>query len=270
MTIAHEYFSHLCLLGTCPNLATLKLHHSGIDELHNVPTALDKAKVWLSDCKSLRTLEVFHRYGPEFVTGALIDENVPIRSLELTPDTRSYSKSFYEALTTKSSIKELRIRFFRYADIHQVNPKKSHNHFWESILTLHSLQSLYVKADWLTDDDIKHIAERLGRLQCLKLHNHHYLTDATWDSLSSMPILTSFIQGGSSHFTLKGILSFINKLGPGNRGFHLEVNTPSRYFTEAELASTRSLLNSKVGGTIEVYYFEPMMLRRLRGPVRYP
>lgn len=253
LVIHHDFFFHLYLLGTCPNLATLELRHSGRLDGPNVPLALDKAKDWLNSCKTLRKLEVFNRYGPQFVTGVLIDENIPIQSLKVTPDLRGCSKTFYEALSTKSSIRELRIRFLEYVDEGSDDPYRRDDSLWESILSMHWLKLLHISARGLADDSIGDIAKRLNQLQYLKVDTNGF-TNATLDSLSSMPTLRSFIQKGSSSFTFKGILSFINNLGPGNRGLHLEINSPNRVFTEEEMASARSLLNSKVGGTIEVFY----------------
>ena len=245
------------LLGNCPNLTTLILDHKCIKDGPEIPSALHKARIWLSGCKSLRKLEVSNRYGPTFATGVLMDENIPVRSLKVTPDTRGYSKTFYEALSTKSSLRELRVRC-----LEDYGSDRRDNHLWESILSMNSLQSLLITASWLEDDDIKMITKRLNQLQCLEIGNYDS-TNAIWDYLSGMPTLRTFIQKGASDFTLKGISSYIQKLGPGNRGFHLELNSPTRTFTEEEMSFLRSLLRSRVDGTIDIFYDSLFMLGRV-------
>ena len=250
LTIDMEFFYHVYLLAACPNLVTLGLRDRDIINEVDVSSALHKAEIWLSGCKSLREVEVRHRFGPTFVTGMLSEKNIPIRVMKLRPHAFGFDKTFYEVLATKSSLKELRINFLLLSGYNGFQPDSRDDKFLETVFSMKSLESLHLSAEWLEEVDIINIAKRLKQLQCLEIGAWR-ITNAIWDSLSGMLSLKTFVLEGFNFFTFEGISSFIHKLGPGNKGFSLKVTRKGNSITNEETSSIKSLICSRVAGTFD-------------------
>lgn len=213
----------LWLLKDCTNLVSLSLAGRA---LCVIPVqifhwnALLKTVAWLKECKKLRILSVTNVLSAHALTALILLENdIHLISLEYKGgDGFLESEMFYKALSNCTSL--------QYLDLKEDNEMKEEeaDRVVESLSKLVNLTDLCLGEEsyLLNDRQVARLARSLPKLENWSTGGYK-LTDAIWSPLASLRSLRRVNLGIYSNFTAYGILDFLEKLGPGNKGLLLTV-----------------------------------------------
>lgn len=118
----------------------------------------------------------------------------------------------------------------------------------DSLSKLVNLTTLRLINLWykFTDRHIVRLASSLPKLETWSTDGYE-LTDAIWDAVVSLESLQRLQLGELARFTADGILDFIEKLGPGNKGLVLGVRS-----VDIEGGLIEEKIARKVEGRLEV------------------
>lgn len=213
----------LWLLKDCTNLVSLSLAGRA---LCVIPVqifhwnALPKTVAWLKECKKLRILSVTNVLSAHALTALILLENdIHLISLEYKGgDGFPESEMFYKALPNCTSL--------QYLDLKEDNEMKEE----EADRVVESLSKLVNPTDLclgeesylLNDRQVARLARSLPKFENWSTGGYK-LTDAIWSPLAFLRSLRRVNLGIYSNFTAYGILDFLEKLGPGNKGMVLTV-----------------------------------------------
>ena len=107
-------------------------------------------------------------------------------------------------------------------------------------------------SDYFQDDQLQLLGENLLKLEDLFVGGW-LLSDSTLITLSNLGNLRSLTFNGLSVFTANGLLDFIDRLGPGNRGLAISIDMASLdgALSGEEQDLVRDTLATKVQGRFE-------------------
>lgn len=181
--------------------------------------ALLEIVAWLNECQHLRTLNLYHFPRAAALMASIFSENrIHLTSLECEgagfPDTAE----FLSALANQTSLQSLHL-------------KEAANRRWspeavdvlaESMTKLVNLTVLRVSklSICLSERQTVRLARCLPKLEVWTM-NGDSPTDQIWGSVASLRSLRILYFGSQTDFTAEGVLGFIEKLGPGNKGLYL-------------------------------------------------
>jgi hypothetical protein len=268
----------LALMKDCTVIETLKLTDTqsphDLKEFHK--DTLDGMVEWLKQCTRLREVSLTHFVSaPDILTPALCEEGIDLVDLQISArDDSMYAlrehPEFHAAIGLQTKLQSLLLK----ADPEPLEPV-ARNQLCESLCELRDLRYLKLtrSSDYFQDDQLQLLGENLLNLEDL-LVGGWLLTDQTLVTLSNLGNLKSVTFNGLSVFTADGLLEFIDKLGPGNRGLAISIDMAS---LDAALSSeeqdlVRDTLASKVQGRFEYQlvrgelipaFFSPLNLKFL-------
>lgn len=253
LCVSNDSIPHLALLNGCTALESLYIEsrHGNIDLASAHNDVFLELQTWLQNCQSLRSLTFDQiQSASTLVTPVLLSPSIQLTHLTIDPYIPKDNQLFHQALT------------------HQRN-------------TLQHL-SLTGETEGMYRDDIDILVESLTKLTNLKelrlylvqevFHDEHlipifraltllddiYITgmeikDEVLDSVATLPYLKSVEFSGISKFTADGLLQFIERLGPGNKGIRLMVDMadPETLLSDDTVNLIRETLLEKAGGRLE-------------------
>ena len=232
-------FYSLLPFGHYPQLRTLKIDGWPIrTETTDIPKR-SEASAWLKSCRGLRSLEFPNPLFDELLITEFLLEDIQLQTLKLCPHNIYYEKAFCRALAAKSSLRELHFTFINIGELGQNDFGFHQEDLLEAILSLKSLESLYIGHKELREEFTISVGKRLTNLRSFQIACG-CLTDAIWPSMQNMKSLKSFIVDCENVFSFDGILSFISNLGPGNEGLYIQLNSPSSILTEERMIALQS------------------------------
>ena len=213
----------LSLLKGCTNLVSLSLAESLGETLHNVtPSACFREIVaWLEECKNLQTFACTHI--PALVELVVSNKSIHLTSLEYSGSvkwqTRDIHKRLYEGLANQKSLQCLWLNeegFSQYGRA-ALNP----DHLVDSLSKLVNLKDLRMEnvSNCFVDKHAVQLATSLPKLEVWFMRGCSF-TDGIWHEVASLGSLR-FLELSGENFSTRGILGFIEKLGPGNNGLVL-------------------------------------------------
>ncbi|KAB8222172.1 hypothetical protein BDV33DRAFT_189830 [Aspergillus novoparasiticus] len=178
---------------------------------------------WIRSCKALQRLELRRFMDDALLLAQILPEtSLRLSSLSLADYRIRNANLFHEALHHQQSLEHLDLNG-RGSD------QPEHNEpLFQAISKLNNLRELdlYGVADGFTADDVMALTPFLPHLEKL-LTGGKYFRDDVWNAFLRLPKLKNLMILGRSEFSAKGILDFINQLGPGNSGFSLSILDPT-------------------------------------------
>ncbi|KAK6814740.1 hypothetical protein RU639_009808 [Aspergillus parasiticus] len=152
---------------------------------------------WIRSCKALQRLELRRFMDDALLLAQILPEkSLCLSSLSLADyrsDQPEHNEPLFQAISKLNNLREL---------------------------------DLYGVADGFTADDVMALTPFLPHLEKL-LTGGKYFRDDVWNAFLRLPKLKYLMILGRSEFSAKGILDFINQLGPGNSGFSLPILDPT-------------------------------------------
>ena len=248
----------LNLLKECTNIVSLQLSESrasttDLEHRHN--DVFLEVIGWLKECKRLKSLKLKHFFSaPSLLTPILQEHDIKLIELELDEYTMTVGKNVHRALVHQPSLQSLFLK--GEGDDPGTD---GYNILVGSLCKLENLTELRLQniSDYFNSEHICLLAQSLHRLESFATTGWG-ITDEVWGDLARLKYLKRLQFNGITSFTAKGLLGYIEGLGPGNEGFELAVMMADM---ESELKPheeqlIRDTLTKRVGGS-----FNFMLLR---------
>lgn len=237
----------LPLLKGCTNLVSLSL----AETLNNItPSACFREIVaWLEECKNLQTFACTHI--PALVELVVSNKSIHLTSLDYRGSeewqTRDIHKRLYGALASQNCLRCLRLngQGSDWYGPFELNP----DYLVDSLSKLVNLKDLRMgKVSNFVDKHVVQLATSLPKLELWSMRGCR-LTDGIWHEVASLESLR-FLELSAEKFSTRGILDFIEKLGPGNKGLVLSLRNE---YAKDELwgfdeEKVQPIIAEKVGG----------------------
>ncbi|MCJ1263484.1 hypothetical protein MMC22_003354 [Lobaria immixta] len=241
------------LLNCCTNLVSLSLGVRGmvitdLEETHS--DAFLRTIAWLKECKNLRTL-AFTRFpsATALMATVFLENSIQLTSLIYVGPELLYDEKFVRSLANQTSLELLSLEEEGLTS--EWNPKTL-DILVESLSKLVNLMELDVIAvfDSLTDLHIARLTSSLSKLEVLSIDGDD-ISDDIWDAVASLRSLQILQFSANTYFTASGILDFIERLVPGNKGLVLDVMSSKSELSRKEQGLIQEKIAKKVGGVFE-------------------
>lgn len=239
---------YVMLLRSCTNLVSLTLVgrelRSGRSRLEDSTNPLETV-AWLKECKKLRILA--------FSTGKInslpFQNSIRLTSLHCGGPGLWENKEFNQALANQTSLQSLWLEGGAVKDALETDV------LVDSLTKLVNLTSLRLGEMSKSFVD-RHIVQLAGSLPKLKVLSTggSILTDAIWDDVATLKSLRTLDLSALTSFTSNGILGFIEKLGPHNKGLVLsviKVDVKRNTLSCAEKKLIQEMMDKKINGRFE-------------------
>ncbi|KAL2815726.1 hypothetical protein BJX63DRAFT_389477 [Aspergillus granulosus] len=207
-------------LGAFPALEVLALSDSArtawTEEFYET---VNKVADWMRSCKKLKRLEL-RKFMDDthLLTKVLIEHDIRLSTLSLAGYKLANSGAFLGALPLQQSLEYLYLRGEGSEDTGD-NEK-----LVQAVSDLTNLRELELKdvSDWFTMDHVMALTPFLPKLERLWISGEAF-NDSVWDAFACLSKLKSLVIYAMSNFTADGVIEFIARLGPENRGFNLSI-----------------------------------------------
>jgi hypothetical protein len=272
--LSHKAVARLSTLAAPKALRTLVLMSDAFKD-NEIEPANPAIASWLCQCECLRHLELCH-FHPILLSRVLQDDRIHLETLQLLCNDLHNYQPFFDALPFQAA--SLRALYF-------------HFHTYASPYGEESLGQALYKMSELRELDLESYCEEFlpGDLETLSLHltklERFKITGLAFDAIpwssfqrfkslrylcmnktfviydhpsihGSSPDGVTCLDNASKFFTVD-ILRFVAKLGPTNKGFHLQVfggSDPDDSISPEAQYIINNLLGQNVGGTFD---YEP-------------
>lgn len=120
-------------------------------------------------------------------------------------------------------------------------------------------------ADWFGDAEIIRCLAPLDNLEEVYIGGWS-VTDSVLDTVAGLKKLHTLNFAAITGFTCDGLLSFVEKLGSSQDGFHLSIDNadPMTMINEEEVKLIHECLQAKVGGTLDYLPLRGLWTRCLK------
>lgn len=219
---------HVSLLKDCTNLVLLSLaarELATIDLKKSHNDAFLAMVAWLKECKKLRILSFANFFCATLVMAQTLSENsIRLTSLECEGGGFPGTAQFHQALANQTSLQHLWLKDEENLDEDYLEGPEAADVLVESLCKLVNLTHLRMRrmSDYFTDVHILRLASSLPKLRVWSTSGDRF-TDTIWGSVASLKSLHILTLCASTEFTGRGILEFIEMLGPGNQGLSFAV-----------------------------------------------
>jgi hypothetical protein len=254
LQLENDVIPQLGILKECTALESIKLTDDGkIIDLKSNEEAISGITSWLLSCHKLHTLTL-HGFtsGAALATTVLLSDKIRLEELEVDNYPESDQDSFHLALLNQTGLQRLLL------DGEEVKTRDGLDIFVNSICQLKQLRSL--KLVWvstcLSDRHISAIMENLENLEHIYVMGLG-LRDVSLESAGYLRKLQSVTFSGLTNFTMDGFLELIGRLGPGNKGLVLTVDSANGEdgLSDEEQTFVRNALVEAVDGRFEYNFF---------------
>ncbi|KAL8939774.1 MAG: hypothetical protein Q9216_003161 [Gyalolechia sp. 2 TL-2023] len=212
----------LNLLAGCTNLITLQITDGTnrfVDLKKDHNDVFLETIEWLRSCKRLRSVTIRDiRGGQHLMTPVLLQNDIHLVTLELKGYVMADAQGFHQAIANQPSLQELHLQ----GDTDEAGDGVAV--LVESLCQLTNLTDLRLQdiSDYFTDEVIGRLARSLAKLEGWWTSGWG-VTDTIWRDVARLKSLKRLDMAALSRFTVIGILDFISRLGPGNKGLVLAV-----------------------------------------------
>lgn len=247
----------LGMMQNCTMIETLKLTETqpSHDLKEMQKDTLDGMIDWLKQCTNLREVNLIDFVSaPDILAPVLSEEGIDLEDLQvIAKDDYMYvlreHQAFHAAIGLQTKLQSL----FLKADPDPLEPT-ARNQLCDAVCELTDLRHLHLMrtSDYFQDDQLQLLGENLLKLEDLFIGGW-LLSDSTLTTLSNLENLRSITFNGLSVFTANGLLDFIDRLGPGNRGLAISIDMASLdgALSSEEQDLVRDTLATKVQGRFE-------------------
>lgn len=250
--IRAEAMSALSMLKGCTSLTTLVLTEAtGTTGLENSQNDVFLEVIaWLQECKGLDSV-TFRKFpsAPAIMTPLLLENDIHLTKLEVEGYSMKDSRDFHQALAHQESLERVWLK----GDGEEV-VRDDLDVLVDALSKLRHLKDLRLRdvSDYFRDEHIRQLARSLPELEEF-FTSGYGITDTIWNDVASLKFLRKLDLNAMTSFTLDGILEFISKLGPGNKGLLLAVMMADAdsNLTDEEQTLIRETLAAKVEGRFE-------------------
>lgn len=263
--VTNESLPQLSLLQECVALRALRIEdtHGTIDLEATHNDVFLETIAWLRKCHNLQRLgSTKLQSGAAIATPILLEEKIKLNTLEIDSYTLKDHRAFHQALVhQQGSLRNLNLSGYTdemFRDDIDI--------LVDSLKQLHELRDLRLNLPEILKDE--HLVSIIGNLTCLEdlYVSGLEFNDVVLDTLATLSNLRSVALSGISKFTIKGLLDFVSRLGPGNAGIRITIDMadPDTLLSDESVNVIRECLVEKTGGTLE---YQP--LRGMKSNLKY-
>ena len=252
LCISNDSLPHLSLLRGCTAIESLKIEDvSGTTNLEASQNDVFLETVdWLCNCRSLRNVILTGVLAaPAIMTPVLLQHKIQLRELDIDSYILKDCRIFHQALVHQRSS----LRFLSLEGDTDGMFRDDVDTLVDSLRQLTALKALrLLLGEVLHDEHIADIIDGLSQLETLYITGMQ-MNDGLLESIGSLGELRSVTFAGISKFTTDGLLEFVSRLGPGNRGIRVMVDwaDPETLLSDKEVELIRTKLAEKVGGNLD-------------------
>lgn len=258
MALKTSALPHLGLLKNCTALETLELEHINLEEPIDLEATQHdvflEVREWLSQCKQLRTL-IFTRFlaAYKLVAPMLYQEEINISHLNIDSYVAHNAADFHRALASHTSLQWLHL-----AADSEAMTRDDIDIIVDSLAQLHQLKhvKLLGVSDFFNDEHIITLARNLPHLDELYFTGLQ-VSDAVLPELANLKELRRLDIASISTFTFEGLMDFVDRLGPGNRGIEVMVSSAAQdtRLSDDEVLLINQNFATKAGGKLDYVPF---------------
>ena len=245
------------LLKCCTNLVSLSLGGRGLPDYFDLEEQYNdtflETVAWLKECKQLRTLAFTHFPSANALMALMfLETDIHLISLRYVGEGFPDTEEYLLALANQTSLQFLCLKEEENVEMHDPEAAAV---LVETLSKLVNLTDLDVSENFgiLTDLHIMRLARSLPKLKVWST-NGCGLTDFIWGAVASLRSLWRLRFDAVTNFTVDGILDFIEKLGPGNKGLVLNVTNSQIRLSREEQKLIQEKIAKKVGGDFGITY----------------
>ncbi|KIV99758.1 uncharacterized protein PV09_08564 [Verruconis gallopava] len=251
LQLNNDAIPYMGYLKGCTSLESLKL--TDIDKTIDLEKTQNDVFLevvsWLTKSHRLNSLVLNgFRSGAALATPVLLEESIRLEYLEVDNYAQADQNQLHQALENQPSIQRLTL------DSEPVEFRDDLDLLIYSLCQLKELRALKLigVSAMFNDNHISALCEQLELLEDFYVGGLQ-LTDASLDSIVHLRNLRSIAFSGITTFTMGGLLNFVSRLGPGNRGLVLAIDNadPELGLSEEEQMYVRSQLLGQVDGRLE-------------------
>ena len=252
-----ESIPAIAMLKGCINLTSLSLAENGVatqdlEKRHN--DVFLETIAWLCECKDLQIISMTKMLSATgLLTPVLLDNGIKLAKLELEGYLMSESEDFHRALASQTSLQALWLKG-ETSDL-----SSDIETLVESMSKLENLTDLRLReiSDYFLDNHICKLAQSLPKLETWWTSGYA-ITDTIWNDMASLHELRDLNLSAVTRFTMDGIMKFVLSLGPGNKGFVLNITMGDEDFqlTDEDQSMIRDIISANVGGRFDFMYFQ--------------
>lgn len=231
---------YVMLLRSCTNLVSLSLVARGLYSSRR------RSRRRLKNSTDANPLE---DVGTRKITSLLIQNSIRLTSLHCRGKGQWDNKEFHQALANLTSLQSL------WLEGGALKHELENDVLVDSLTKLVNLTSLCLTdiSESFVDRHIVQLAGSLPRLEILWTSGG-ILTNAIWGEVGALKLLQSLYLNALTSFTSNGILGFIEKLGPCNKGLVLSVtnvDVQNNALSCAEVELIQEMMDKKIKGRFE-------------------
>lgn len=243
----------ISFLKDCTNLVSLSLAEA-IQPYTDLKTShkgvFSEIIEWLKNCKKLRYISFKNfLHASDIMTPVLLENGIHLTSLEYEGYQMKDVRAFHQAIANQTSLETLLLR----GETDDLGTDGI-DVLVESVCKLVNLTDLCLKdiADYFRDNEISRVARSLPKLETWSTGGYG-ITDYIWHDVSSLKSLRRLELSALTDFSAEGILDFIQRLGPGNKGLVIAVMNAEMEsdLTVGEQSLIKDKLAAKVDGKFE-------------------
>lgn len=243
-------FPNFSLLKGCTNLVSFSLAGDGRYYMELEMTrhrGLCEMICWLKDCKKLRNLAITSFISPSWISPVLSEISIHLTSFKCQGFYMRDTGTLHRALANQTSLQSL------WLEGDMDDSSVDTDALVISLSKLNNLTDLHLEdiADLFVDRHIVKLAHSLQKLEVWSTDGSMF-TDAIWSAAASLKSLRRLNIAALTSFTTTGIIGFIEKLGPGNKGLVLSVLNADK-----ESRVERELIQRKIAKMVQGKFESP-------------
>ncbi|KAI9723120.1 MAG: hypothetical protein M1828_004368 [Chrysothrix sp. TS-e1954] len=226
---------------------------------------------WLRQCTKLRKIVLNEfRSAPSILLPLLQTQDLALAELEINANRNLYkaevSLDFHRALAKQTTLRSLRLKAEGESDSSLLADTVV-----DCVSKLVNLKELQLPgiSETFGDQETIELLTPLTQLEGVFLGGYE-VGDRVLDAVARLQHLKSITFQSLSVFTMNGLLDFISKLGPGNRGLAISIDNadPDSLLQDQEVQIVRETLSTKVGGRLDTFTdFLPSSFSTLHGEI---
>ena len=251
--IRPEAIPSLSILQGCTSFTSLVLTeaigNTDLESAHN--EAFLRIVTWLRNCKNLRNITL-RRFANAagILTPVLLENDIHLHRVDVEGYVMKDSRSFHQALAHQQTLRYVLLK----GDPDEI-VRDDVDILVDSLSKLKQVTNLRLRdiGDYFSDE---HICLLARNLPCLEewATSGYGISDVIWEDIASLESLRRLDLSAMTRFSTDGILEYISRLGPGNKGLNLAVMMQEVEYplSDEEISIIKERIAAEVDGRFDL------------------
>ena len=251
--ISADAMPSLSMLQGCTSLTSLLLTEAtGNTNLESTQKEVFLEVIaWLRNCKNLRNITLRKLANAAgILTPVLLEHDIHLHKIDVEGYVMKDSRAFHQALAHQQTLRYVLLKG---------EPEKivrdDVDVLVDSLSKLKMVTNLRLRdiGDYFRDEHICLLARNLPHLEEWATSGYG-ISDAIWADISSLKSLRRLDLSAMTRFSTDGILDYISRLGPGNKGLNLAVMMQEVEYplSDEEISIIKERIAAEVDGRFDL------------------